>query len=90
MSGKPQVGAPTGDTEAGRGDEKTLRVSQIVVSLILLNEHDAPITPEPVIFAGDDNGTAAENLTAWITSLPVQLELAAAQLEAPAEENGKP
>lgn len=64
-----------------------LRVSQIVVSLVLLNEHDAPITPEPVLFAGDENGTAAENLALWIETLPMQLELAAAQIAAP-EENG--
>lgn len=67
-----------------------LRVSQIVVSLVLLNEHDAPVTPEPVMFAGNETGTAAENLAAWIAALPMQLELAAEQLAAPDEQNGTP
>lgn len=63
-----------------------LRVSQIVVSLVLLNEHDSPVTPEPVMFSGNEDGTAVENLALWLETLPMQLELAAAQL--PSEQTG--
>lgn len=58
-----------------------LRVSQIVVNVVLLNEHDAPIPAEqPIVFTGDENGTAAENAATWLTNMPVHLEIAAAQL----------
>lgn len=84
MSSK-RVGAPLGDTDAGKGGVKSLRVCQIVVNLVLLNEHDSPVTPDAVVFAGNENGTAAENLAAWLENLPMQLHLAA---NASPEENG--
>lgn len=63
-----------------------LRVSQIVVNLVLLNEHDAPIpADQPIIFTGDANGTAAENLAGWLAKLPAHLEVASAQLVAQPE-----
>lgn len=68
---------------------QTLRVSQIAVNLVLLNEHDAPVSPEQIVFAGNENGTAIDNLMAWVAALPLQLGIAAAQVEAP-EKNGKP
>lgn len=57
-----------------------LRVSQIAVNLVLINEHDAPTQADPVVFTGDENGTAAENLMGWLAKLPQHLEVAAAQL----------
>lgn len=63
-----------------------LRVSQIVVNVVLLNEHDAPIpADQPLVFTGDENGTAADNLTGWLAKLPQHLETASAQLAAPPE-----
>lgn len=55
-----------------------LRVAQIIVNLVLLNEHDAPVSStEPLVFTGDANGTAAENLVGWLAKLPQHLEAAA-------------
>lgn len=66
-----------------------LRVMQLVVQPVLLNEHDCPVTPDPLIFTGDDNGTAADNLSGWLAKLPLHLEIAAAQFNAPpADQNG--
>lgn len=59
-----------------------LRVSQLVLQPILLNEHDSPFTSEPVVFVGDENGTAADNLAAWIANLPLHLAIAEAQISA--------
>lgn len=77
----------TGKTTSQRQSAKPkLRVSQIVVNLILLNEHDAPIpNTEPLVFTGDENGTAADNLAGWLAKLPAHLENAAAQLDTPPE-----
>ena len=50
-----------------------LRVSQIVVNLVLVNEHDAPVQPDQLVFTGNENGTAAENLIAWMNNLPAHL-----------------
>lgn len=66
-----------------RDQASKLRVSQIVVNLVLLNEHDAPIpADQPVVFTGDANGTAAENLAGWLAKLDQHLEVASAQLAA--------
>ncbi len=62
------------ETQAPTG--ATLRVSQIVVNLVLLNEHDAPVTPDAIAFAGNETGTAAEQLAAWLGGLSAQLEAA--------------
>lgn len=65
-----------------RAQASSLRVSQIIVNLILLNEHDAPLpADQPIIFIGDENGTAADNLAGWLAKLPQHLEIASAQLE---------
>lgn len=74
--------------QMGEETEMKLRVSQIVVQLVLLDEHDAPIRPDAASFAGNENGTAAENLIAWLVTLPAHLEIAAAQLaeQRPSEE----
>ena len=60
-----------------------LRVSQIIVQLVLLNEHDAPIHPDQLVFHGDPAGTAPEKLAAWLTELPGHL---AAASETPLED----
>ena len=52
----------------------SLRVSQIVVQLVLLNEHDAPVHPEPLVFVGNEGGSAADQLTEWLPTLPAQLD----------------
>jgi hypothetical protein len=54
----------------------TLRVSQIVVSLVLLDEYDAPKNADPIAFAGDAEGTAAEKLRGWVDGLPEKLRRA--------------
>lgn len=50
-----------------------LRVSQIVVQLVLLDEYDAPTKSEPIVFAGGADGTAIEKLRAWCDDLPGKL-----------------
>lgn len=55
-----------------------VRVSQIIVQIVVLDQHDAPINADPLVFVGNENGTAADNLAAWLADLPAQLETAGA------------
>lgn len=57
-----------------------LRVSQIIVNLVLLDEHDSPVRPDALIFQGDETGSAAEHLAAWLGELPMQLVMANATI----------
>ena len=54
-------------------DAPALRVSQIELHVILVNEHDAPVRADPLIFEGNDAGSAAEHLSAWLANLPTHL-----------------
>ena len=64
-----------------RNAPPALRVSQIEVHLVLLNEHDVILREGPAVFQNDANGTAADHLAEWAKNgLPVQLELAGAQM----------
>lgn len=51
-----------------------MRVSQLVVQAVLLDEFDAPQQTEPVTFSGDGEGTAADKLRDWLDDLPKKLE----------------
>jgi hypothetical protein len=59
-----------------------LRVSQIIVQLVLLDEFDAPRHAEPIVFAGDADGTAEVKLAAWLGDLPAKLDEAQASIAA--------
>jgi hypothetical protein len=50
-----------------------LRVSQLELTMILLNEHDAPVRPDPLVFMGSGQGSAADQLIAWLQALPTHL-----------------
>lgn len=52
----------------------SLRVSQIMVQLVLLDEHDAPQRPDPLAFQGDAEGTAVEKAQAFLKDLPGKLD----------------
>ena len=43
-----------------------MRVSQIVVQVLFIDEYDAPKQSDPVTFTGDADGTAVEQTQRWI------------------------
>jgi hypothetical protein len=55
----------------------SLRVAQINVGLILLDEFDAIKNADPITFAGDQDGTAPDKLREWLDELPQKLAKAA-------------
>lgn len=60
-------------------------VSQVVVQLLLLDRYKAPLDPQPdpLVFTGDENGTAAANAADWLTTkLDPNLEAVGTQLAA--------
>lgn len=62
----------------------TPRISQIAITLILLDEYDALQQAEPVVFQGDPNGTAIDKAAEFLATLPAQLA-APADTTPPAE-----
>ena len=70
-------------TPPSNGTQPKLRVSQIVVTLVLIDEYDALKNADPLVFTGDPDGTAAEKATVFLTdSLP---QLLTAPIEPPQE-----
>ena len=66
---KPRV--PRTTAPPTNGTAPKLRVSQIVVTLVLIDEYDALKNADPLVFTGDVDGSAAEKATAFLTdSLP--------------------
>lgn len=50
-----------------------MRVAQVVVQFVLLDQHDAPIQSEQSVFVGTADGTALENAIAALEELPAKL-----------------
>lgn len=50
------------------------RVSQISLTVIVLDEFDAPQQSEQTIFTGDKDGTAIEKAVEFLNELPKKLE----------------
>lgn len=51
----------------------THRVSLVVVSLVLVDEYDAPARINPAEFSGDAESTAVEKAKAWLEKIPALL-----------------
>lgn len=52
----------------------SLRVSRLIVTLVALNEHDAILDANPIVFEGDEAGSAVEKVSVWLGELPEKLK----------------
>lgn len=62
----------------------SLRVSQIHLQVVLLDEFDAPRPTDAVTFSGDAQATAWEKAAVWIAELPDRVQ----ELQTVAQEDG--
>lgn len=69
-SRKPKVPETTTPVKSAAG----LRISQLALDVVLLDEYDAPVPAPggPVVFCNTADGTAAQHLIAWVMqNLPI-------------------
>lgn len=52
----------------------SLRIAQINISLVLLDEFDAIKNTEAIVFTGDQDGNAVDKLREWLNELPKKLD----------------